>query len=396
MTDNTIKLAGSLIKKTSITPDDAGCMDEIQKILTQASFSIRELNFEGCRNMLALHGNGKPFILFLGHTDVVPTGDRSLWDHDPFLGEIISCRGIDMLYGRGSADMKGSDAAMTMAVHDYVRENPAHNGTIGLLLTSNEEGDGKGGIRNVAMMLDKENLIPEYCIVGEPSSEEVFGDTIKVGRRGSLSILVTVHGIQGHAAYPDKVDNPIHKAALLIERMTRPLDKGTDAFEPTSFEVTNIRAGTGSENTVPAKAEFLCNYRFNPLQTPQSIKNVIEGYLKELNIRADLNLRLNGVPFETGDSDDPKSHESILKTSLMEAVFEVTGINPKFSTSGGTSDGRFIAPYGAKVVEFGPRSHTIHQANECVAAQDLESLKKIYQLTIAKILIRQQQVSAAF
>ena len=242
-------------------------------------------------------------------------------------------------------------------------QNKQQGGTPKANMASNEEGDGKGGVKEVARVLKESGNIPDFCIVGEPSSERVFGDTVKVGRRGSLSVLITVEGTQGHVAYPERVDNPIHKAAALIGKLSSRIDNGNEFFPPTSFEVTNIHAGTGAENVVPAKCEFLCNFRFNNLQSKESLERLIKNYLNELNIKATLDFRLNGLPFITESSQAPQSAAFKLRAAISSSIEEVTGLKTQFSTSGGTSDGRFIAPLGAQVIEFGPISATIHKVN---------------------------------
>lgn len=374
----TISLARTLVSRASLTPDDCDCSRLIARELHGCGFNITYYNQKGCTNLFATHGIGAPFILFLGHTDVVPPGDRKEWDHDPFCGSIIDYKGNKVLFGRGSADMKGSDAAMTVALCSYIQANPGHKGTLGLLITSNEEGDGQGGVKDCAQILKDSNQVPDFCIVGEPSCASELGDTVKVGRRGSLSILITVHGVQGHVAYPHKVHNPIHDASRLIDALMVPVDDGSEFFPPTSFEVTNIKAGTGAENVVPGSCEFLCNYRFNNLQSLDSLKTLVEGKASALGIKADFDYRLNGEPFVCSSP--------ALKQALSEAIFEHTGLKPSFSTSGGTSDGRFIAPLGCEVLEFGPVSATIHQANECVKASDLDTLTLIYQSAMANLL----------
>lgn len=376
-----ISLAEKLIARKSITPDDAGCQEILAERFLSAGFSVKTYKEEGCPtvNLLATHGSGEPFILFLGHTDVVPPGDTTLWTSDPFTPTFLDdANEGTVIQGRGSADMKGSDAAMTEALCRFVTKYPDHQGTVGLLVTSNEEGDAAGGVPFVAASLAAENLIPTFCIVGEPSSEQVFGDTIKVGRRGSLTAHITVIGKQGHVAYPDRVHNPIHDAARLICALNRPLDSGNEFFPATSFELTNIKSGTGAENVVPESCYFMCNWRFNDEESFESIKAFVEKQIDKLKLNCQVRFKLNGLPFISGNSE--------LSQALSRSVFEVTGVQPKLSTSGGTSDGRFIAPLGTKVVEFGPKSATIHQINEQVATASLDALCVIFVKTLERLL----------
>ena len=376
-----ISLAEKLIACKSVTPDDAYCQKILVKRFLSAGFTVKSYKEDNSQtvNLLATHGQGKPFVLFLGHTDVVPPGDLSLWTSDPFSPTFIDDEkeGI-MLQGRGSADMKGSDAAMTEALCEYVQKYPNHQGTIGLLVTSNEEGDASGGVPFVANELKKENLIPDFFFFFEPSSEKIFGDTIKVGRRGSLTAHITVIGKQGHVAYPERVHNPIHDAAKLINALNTSLDSGNEFFPATSFELTNIKSGTGAENVVPESCYFMCNWRFNNEESFDSIKEFVEKQIEKLKLNCQVRFKLNGLPFISGNSQ--------LSKALADSILEVTGVKPNLSTSGGTSDGRFIAPLGAKVVEFGPKSATIHQINERVAVSSLDALSLIFIKTLERLL----------
>lgn len=374
----TQELARALIRIDSVTPNDNGCQDLLAKPLKDAGFSVEFTEMQGTRNMLALHGSGSPFLLFLGHTDVVSPGEPSEWKYPPYEAHLVHENGTQMLYGRGSADMKSSDACMSMAIADFVREDPGHRGTLGFLITSNEEGNGKGGVRDMVPILKERGLVPDYCIVGEPSSSKVLGDSVKVGRRGSLSALFTVHGVQGHVAYPQLLVNPIHLAGKLIDRLNTPLDSGSGHFPPTSFEVTNIKAGTGAENQVPASCFFMCNWRFNDLQSKDSIEKFVTGHITELGIKCDVTYILNGEPFL---SDDGR-----LIGIITSTIKEELGVEPSLSTSGGTSDGRFIAPMGTQTLEFGLVSKTIHQVNECTNFEDINRLKTVFQKITAKLL----------
>lgn len=376
---DTVVLTQRLIRRQSITPQDEGCQDLIYSYLKDLRFKTEPYYQDGTVNLLATHGQGGPFVLFLGHTDVVPAGEKSSWSHDPFGAEIVQEAGRSMIYGRGSADMKGSDAAMTIALRDFVRDHPEHRGTVGLLLTSNEEGDGRGGVSYVAGRLQQQKMIPDYCLVGEPSCREVLGDTIKVGRRGSLTARITVRGTQGHVAYPERLKNPIHQTAALIALLQQPLDQGTEVFPPTSFQVTNIKAGTGAENMVPQQCWFMCNWRFNSLQSKESIQAFIEQAVAQLQLNCEVELTLNGVPFVSVQGD--------FCPLLQEVVAEVCGVQPELSTSGGTSDGRFIAPLGTQVLEFGPRSLSIHQIDEKTDAAELDLLTRVYYQVLARLCL---------
>ncbi len=376
---DTVNLAARLIRRRSITPLDEGCQDLIYSYLKPLNFRTEAFYQDGTVNLLALHGKGSPFILFLGHSDVVPPGAEDKWDHPPFAADIISVNGSPVLYGRGAADMKGSDAAMTIALRDFVQQYPNHPGTVGLLITSNEEGDGAGGIKYVAEKLKNMSLIPDYCLVGEPSCATQLGDTIKIGRRGSLTAHITVKGRQGHVAYPERLINPLHQAAALIARLMEPLDEGSTDFPPTTFECTNIKGGTGAENVVPDECWFMCNWRFNNLQSAESIESQVKKVVASLHLNCDLKFVLNGEPFLC-----PRA-ELCLK--LQQAIEQVCKIKPVLSTAGGTSDGRFIAPLGTQVLEFGPCSATIHQINERVSVTDLDTLRQVYQVLLEKICL---------
>lgn len=400
----TVDLAQKLISLKSITPDDAGCQDIIEQALKEVGFTCRTLreNMYPTFNLLALysveekanldgdpemiknqHGpfdpSGivapSPFTLFLGHTDVVAPGDNNAWHSDPF----TPVQKNDYLYGRGAADMKGSDAAMVNALRQFVKAHPKFKGTIGLLLTSNEEGDAVGGVPFAAEWMKKEHLYPTYCIVGEPSCVQELGDTIKIGRRGSMTAHITIHGKQGHVAYPERIKNAAHQGAQLVNALLEHhLDDGDADFPPSSFNVTNFNSGIGAENVAPGTCEIMCNWRFNPQQTTLGLQKMVEKYLEKLRIYATVRYVINGHPFIS--ATDGK-----LVTALKEAVNAHTQKNPELNTSGGTSDGRFIAPLGAEVVEFGPCSATIHQVNECVKTKDLDTLSDIYLQTLEKL-----------
>ena len=370
----TANLAVSLIKIPSVTPYDLGCQTLIRQTLDEVGFKSLTLKDSGTDNILSLHGSGSPFFLFLGHTDVVSPGDESSWKHNPYGAEIID----GVLHGRGSQDMKGSDAAMTIALLDFVKANPNHKGTVGILLTSNEEGDAKGGTPFVVEYLKKQNLIPDYCLVGEPSCSESFGDTIKNGRRGSVTAHITVKGVQGHVAYPQKCDNAAHHAAVLINALNNTVwDEGSQFFPPSSFQVTNMQCGTGAENVVPGSCYIMCNWRYNDALNKDLIEEKITEILKQERIEADIRYVVNGLPFITKGG--------ALLEALNKSIEEIVGQKAKLSTAGGTSDGRFVAPLGTKVVEFGPLSTLIHKVNEAVDLESLDKLHDIYVKTLEKI-----------
>lgn len=368
-----------LIRRPSVTPEDHGCQMLLAAPLQAAGCTIEHLARGSTRNLLALHGSGAPFLLFLGHTDVVPPGSEAQWTHPPFSGQLFELKGRTMLWGRGSADMKGADAGMAVAMADFVQACPEHAGTVGLLITSNEEGDGAGGVREIAALLRERGLIPTWCIVGEPSSTDRLGDGIKVGRRGSLSAHVSVSGIQGHVAYPERVRNPIHAAAALIGRLSVPLDSGTQHFPPTSFQVTDMHAGSGTENLVPGSCAFMCNWRFNDLQSKESIERCVADAVRELHVDCQVRYVLNGEPFL---SRDPR-----LVTVAADAIRCELGLTPELSTSGGTSDGRFIAPLGTQTIELGLVSKTIHKVDECIEFEDLNRLTAIYGRILRSLLL---------
>ncbi|MDD6318440.1 MAG: succinyl-diaminopimelate desuccinylase [Succinatimonas hippei] len=375
-----LELLKDLISRPSITPEDKGCQGVIAERLASCGFRCFCLGGSGAVNLIAVHGQGEPSLMFLGHTDVVPPGDPGKWRCDPFTPTLFDDEGVSYLYGRGASDMKASDAAMTVALCDFVRKHPAHKGRCMLLLTSNEEGDSRGGTPKAAEFLKNRDLVQMWCLVGEPSCFVILGDQYKHGRRGSLSCDITVKGIQGHVAYPERCDNAAHHAAALMHELSEiKWDDGSDSFPPTSFQITNIRCGTGAENVAPGECFFMCNWRFNPLSTPQMIKERFEKALERSKASADTVWRLNGLPFETQKGE--------FSEALLSAIKNKTGISPRFSTSGGTSDGRFIAPLGSEVMEFGPPALSIHGINERVKAEDPDLLASIYEDLLSKLLL---------
>ncbi|MEO8671361.1 MAG: succinyl-diaminopimelate desuccinylase [Tahibacter sp.] len=371
-----LELASELIRRVSLTPDDAGCQELVAQRLRAAGCAIETLRFGAVDNLWATHGRGAPVFVFLGHTDVVPSGPIEAWRFPPF--EPTCHDGA--LYGRGSADMKGSVAAMVLAVEAFVIAHPRHRGTIGLLLTSDEEGDAKDGVRQVANVFRERGQAIDWCLVGEPSSSEALGDVVRVGRRGSLSGYLCVHGIQGHVAYPDKARNPIHVfGPALAELAATRWDEGNADFPATSFQVSNIQAGTGANNVIPGTLDVVFNFRFCTASTASALQARCEAILDRHGVEYSLRWDLSGEPFLTSDG--------VLRRAVVDAVSEVCGIDALASTGGGTSDGRFIAPLGADVVELGPVNATIHKIDEHVNIADLNRLPLLYRRIAERLLI---------
>jgi len=364
----TLKLAMDLISRPSVTPEDAGCQEVMIQRLERLGFHIESMPFGDVKNFYAKRGTSGPNLCFAGHTDVVPTGPEEEWKVPPFAPEIID----GMLYGRGAADMKGSLASMITAVENFVTAHPDHSGQISFLITSDEEGPFVDGTTRVVDTLMERNETVDWCIVGEPSSTNTLGDTIKNGRRGSFSGNLTVHGKQGHVAYPHLAENPIHLAApALTELANTHWDNGNDFFPPTSFQVSNIQAGTGATNVVPGKLNTQFNFRFSSELDFDTLKARVIEILDKHELRYDVEWTYNGLPFLTRPGE--------LVDAITTAVQDTVGITPELSTSGGTSDGRFIAKMGTQVVELGPINATIHQLNECVDAESLNQLSRIYE-----------------
>jgi succinyl-diaminopimelate desuccinylase len=350
-------------------------MDVIAARLELLGFNIDRLNFGPVDNLWARLGTGGPVLCFAGHTDVVPTGPREEWHSEPF--EPVVRDGI--LYGRGAADMKSSLAAMVTATERFVAGHPRHAGSLAFLLTSDEEGPAIDGTRRVMDVLGARGERIDFCVVGEPTSHERLGDTIKIGRRGSLSGRLTVHGVQGHIAYPHLADNPVHAfAPALAELVARHWDEGNQYFQPTSFQVSNLSAGTGAPNVIPGEMKVRFNLRFSTEQTVESLQLAVHGILDRHRVNYTLEWFVSGLPFFT--------QPGLLTEAVSAAVNDVTGVQPAFSTTGGTSDGRFIAPTGAQVVEIGVANATIHKVNECVRVDDVDALSLIYQRIMEKVL----------
>ena len=371
-----LDLTSDLIRRRSLTPDDAGCQGLIAARLQRAGFAIENLRFGEVDNLWATHGGGNPVLVYLGHTDVVPSGPESQWASAPFEPTIRDGR----LYGRGAADMKSGVAAMTIALEQYVAANPNHAGTVGLLLTSDEEGpSNRDGVKRVVEEFRRRGQRIDWCVTGEPSSAERLGDIVRVGRRGSLSGHLHVRGVQGHVAYPDKVRNPIHLVApALSELAATTWDAGNAEFPPTSFQISNVNAGTGALNVVPGELEARFNFRYCTASTADDLRARTEAVLRRHALDFTLDWDLSGEPFLTADGP--------LRRAVAAAVGEVCGIAPRADTGGGTSDARFIAPMGAEVVELGPVNASIHKIDECVGLDELELLPSLHQRIAALLL----------
>lgn len=376
MTD-TLTLAKALIARRSLTPDDAGCQDILIARLEKMGFVVERMRFGNVDNFWARRGLTGPVVVFAGHTDVVPSGPVESWFSPPFEPTLRD----GMLFGRGAADMKTSIAAFITAIEAFIKDNPDHDGSIALLITSDEEGVAVDGTVRVVEALQARGETLDYCIVGEPTSNKRVGDMIKNGRRGSLNGTLVVKGIQGHIAYPHLVKNPIHMVAPAIAELATTLwDQGNEYFPPTSWQISNINGGTGATNVVPGIVEILFNFRFSTASTEDSLKERVHAILDKHNVQYDLLWELSGKPYIT-----PKGS---LVAAISQAIEQSYGISPELSTSGGTSDGRFIADICPQVVEFGPLNATIHKLNECVAVADIEPLKLTYQRTLENLLLK--------
>ncbi len=371
----TLEYALDLMRRESVTPEDAGCQKMMADILSAAGFEIEFMQFGDVTNLWARRGSAKPLFCFAGHTDVVPTGPSDVWEHHPFAATVQG----DTLYGRGAADMKGSLAAMLRASERFVGAHPDHSGSIAFLITSDEEGPAINGTVKVIDTLQQRNEKIDYCLVGEPSSSNKIGDVVKNGRRGSLGGELRVKGTQGHVAYPEQAENPIHNSSKVLEALlSAEWDKGNDFFPATSFQITNINSGTGATNVIPGTLDLIFNFRFSTEVTDQELQQRIEKILDDLGIDYDLEWTLFGQPFltSTGKLLDAVSH----------AIKNTTGYNTELSTAGGTSDGRFIAPTGSEVVELGPTNATIHKVNENTSVTDLNTLSDIYEKILSNLL----------
>jgi succinyl-diaminopimelate desuccinylase len=372
---STLELTRSLIERPSVTPTDAGCLDLIASRLAAVGFSNEIMQFGDVTNLWATRGSGNPVFAFAGHTDVVPPGPAGEWLQDPFLPTITD----GQLYGRGAADMKSSLAAMVTALERLVTSGAQQRGTIGLLLTSDEEGIATHGTKMVLETLAERGLKIDWCLVGEPSSERQLGDQIRNGRRGSLNGVLKINGTQGHVAYPDDALNPIHAFAPALQALcSERWDAGNEFYPPTSFQISNFNAGTGAENVIPGTAEVVFNFRFSTESTVDSLQDRVLEILNQQGIDYNLDWRLSGLPFLTANGE--------LLDAVTGGIESTLQVQTNISTGGGTSDGRFIAPYGTEVVEFGPINATIHKVNECIAVNDLEPLSRAYEVIVERLM----------
>jgi succinyl-diaminopimelate desuccinylase len=371
----TLELTQDLLARRSVTPADEGCQEVMARRLRAAGFRVEPLRYGNVENLWARRGGEPPVFCFAGHTDVVPSGPLEEWSSDPFAPVIRD----GVLYGRGAADMKSGLAAMVTATEAFVGAHPQHKGSIAFLITSDEEGPSVDGTKRVVETLRQRGERIDWCLVGEPSSEVTVGDTVKVGRRGSLSGRLTVHGVQGHVAYPQLAENPVHALApALAELTSRRWDEGTEHFQPTSFQVSNINAGTGAPNVIPGELRARFNLRYSPVQTLAGLKATVEEILQRHGVRFSLEWYVSGEPFYTVPG--------VLSAAVSAAVSEVTAVAPKLSTGGGTSDGRFIAALGAQVVELGVVNASIHKVNESVRVSDIETLHRMYVGVLKQLL----------
>lgn len=374
MTD-ALELTRALIACPSVTPADAGCQALMTARLAASGFSIETLQFGSVTNLWARRGDAHPVLCFAGHTDVVPTGPLEEWRSDPFTPVIRD----GVLYGRGAADMKSGLAAMVTATEEFVAAHPDHRGSIAFLITSDEEGPSVDGTKRVVEALKARGETIDWCIVGEPSSGQTVGDTIKIGRRGSLSGRLTVHGVQGHVAYPQLAENPVHTLAPALAELTaRTWDGGDAFFQPTTFQISNLNAGTGAPNVIPGELKARFNLRYCPVQTVEALKRTVEDILARHRVRHTIEWYVSGEPFYTPPGE--------LSQAAVDAITAVTGTAPQLSTGGGTSDGRFIAPLGAQVVELGVTNATIHKVNECVRVEEIGLLHRMYRGVLERLL----------
>lgn len=372
----TLELAKALIEKESVTPEDMQCQELMGDILAPLGFNLETMWFEEVVNLWARKGTEKPLVCFAGHTDVVPTGPHENWTYPPFEPTVVD----GMLYGRGAADMKGSIAAFLTATERFVKNHPNHKGSIAYLITADEEGPSVNGTVKVVETLEARNEKIDMCLVGEPSSTKECGDVIKNGRRGSLGAVMTVKGIQGHVAYPHLAKNPIHLVApALADMAAEEWDQGNEFFPATSFQISNINGGTGATNVIPGEVQIIFNFRFSTELTQDDLKRRTHAIMDKYDFDYEIDWKLSGQPFLTD--------EGSLVDATVEAIKHVTNIDTELSTAGGTSDGRFIAPTGAQVVELGPINATIHQVNEHVSVDDLEKLTDIYERILENLLL---------
>lgn len=370
-----LELARQLIARRSVTPDDAGCIDLLAGLLEPLGFRSERISANGVDNLWSRRGTAAPLVCFAGHTDVVPTGPLNQWQTDPFAPTIRD----GVLYGRGAADMKSSLAAFVVAIADFVQAHPDHAGSIAVLFTSDEEGPAVDGTVKVVEALARRGERIDYCIVGEPTSVNRLGDMIKNGRRGSLSAELVVKGVQGHVAYPHLARNPVHEVAAAIAELAQTeWDRGNEYFPPTTWQISNINAGTGANNVIPGTATIRSNFRFSTASTVESLQTRFIGILDKHSVSYDVDWRYDGRPYLTRKGD--------LVDAVARAIRKVTGIETELSTTGGTSDGRFIADICPQVIEFGPTNATIHKINECIRVDELQMLPKIYREILVNLL----------
>ncbi len=375
MTDKTLELAMELIRRPSVTPNDGGCQKLIAERLAPLGFACEHLRFGEVDNLWAVRGSGKPLVVFAGHTDVVPTGPRERWSHDPFQPTLKD----GMLYGRGAADMKSSIAAFVTGIEAFLAAHPNHKGSIGLLITADEEGPAVNGTVKVVEWLTARGIKIDHCIVGEPTSVKQTGDTIKNGRRGSLSARLTVRGKQGHVAYPHLARNPIHLAAPALAELAREeWDRGNEHFPPTTFQISNIHAGTGAENVIPGEMAVHFNFRYSTALTEETLRKRTEAALDKHGVDYEIAWNHSGRPYLTP--------AGVLVNAVREAIRKELKLETELSTTGGTSDGRFIAPTGAEVVELGPLNATIHQVDERIGVDDPAVVARVYARALAELL----------
>ena len=373
--NDTLDLTCELIRCRSITPDDAGCMARVIERLEPLGFSVEQLDFGVTRNLYLRHGKAAPLLVLLGHTDVVPPGPEAAWRHPPFTPTVEA----GLLYGRGAADMKSGVAAMVTALQRFIARYPEHRGAVALLLTSDEEGDARDGVVRVIEAFKARGETIDWCLIGEPSSFDRLGDVLRIGRRGSLCGQLTVHGVQGHVAYPAQADNPIHRFGPALAALTAEVwDQGNAFFPPTSFQVSNLHAGTGAENVIPGQLEASFNFRFSTAVTEAELKQRVAAILDAHGLRYTLHWRLSGAPFLTTGTR--------LVDAVQAALVQVQGRPARLDTGGGTSDGRFVAPTGAEVAELGPLNGSIHKIDEQIPVADLETLSRIYEQVLVSLL----------
>ena len=370
-----IELLQNLVKIKSISPNDFGCFDLIEDELSELGFNCERINYLNVENLYATIGNSGKLFCFLGHTDVVPSGPEENWKYPPFSATIED----DLLYGRGVADMKGSVAAFIEASKDFLSFSKDLNFRLAILLTSNEEGTSEDGfIDKIIENMIKDNEIIDFCLVGEPTSSKKIADCARIGRRGSLGGHLKIYGRQGHIAYPEKIINPISKSGDLISKLSSKVwDKGNEVFDPTSFQISNIKSGTGAHNVVPGELELTFNFRFSPESNEKTLKLKFESLLNDLDINYDIVWDLNGTPYYTKNG--------LFRSIVSDSIKEITGYLPEFNTKGGTSDGRFIAKMNAEIIELGPVNKSIHQINEHIKISELLTLKEIYSNILSKV-----------